>query len=219
MGYFAFQQLRQERESLLILSIIYEYLQDYPDRQGISAAEIVKKIKVLTQQSYTRREVARKIATVNEWSSVYGLDEIIIRDKNQDNGHIPIYRINDNMGQYSWEDPLKVVFAILLFRHGKVQTVDHLIQNPYHLPVLMNLLQALEHNKVIRIMTHDKDDRVVEPYRIGFNGGWKLYGIRITDRQEFSIPLTMIKRIVVTNDSFTKDKTCTEQIDGMILSL
>ncbi len=219
MGYFAFQQLRQERESLLILSIIYEYMQDYPNRHGISATEIVKKIKALTQQSYNRREVARKIATVNEWSSFYGLDEIITRDKSKDNGHIPLYRINDKMGQYSWEDPLKVVFAILLFKHGKIQTVDRLIENRYHLPVLMNLLQALEHHKIIRITTQDNDAQVVEPYRIGFNGGWKLYGIRITDRQEFSIPLTLIKRVAVMHDSFIKDKTSTEKIERMILSI
>lgn len=203
MGVRAFELLQKEIRALTILGIISAH-----PRSEISTEEIKNEMNKFYGNNFHSNEITREISEINEWATGYGFDKIIERGKSADDARVPIYRLSNAITEDSWTDLVRVAFSIILFKHGDSPFFEFLRDN--YTGSLMQLLHALERNRLVEIETINGTRRFI-PYRIGFNGAWKIYGLNENEEKD-EIAFKNISKITFIDKKIKKHDTVREEI-------
>jgi len=210
MGRAAFEGLKREHRSLLLLATLLE------EKDGLSANDIAQRIEDATgERSFYSTTIQRLIREVNSWAEQdFGVQKIIERVE----GRIPLYRVSPELNGRVWDDLLGVAFAILLLRHGKPRVVSLMRQQERHISNVMYLLQSLERKKMVSVlMTNGVSFQLFCPWKVMYgNGAWRLYGWHSDTGNVDDVPLHLLKHVALDDRSYEDNETAIALIENII---
>ena len=204
----AFEALGRERKSLMVVSI----LQKNPN--GLTAKQIADKINQSTGDNLRPEEITRLIREeINEWArNINDNRKIIIGFPDDIDRRVAKYTLDGRLREADWENLTRVAFSILLLRYGKTAIINELTRRDNGLSLLMDILYGINAKKVIEVQTNYETIQFC-PYRVGFNGGWYIYGWEAGEYVMCKISFNRIEKVLITDVKFDDNQNVVDEIE------